>query len=197
MAATAPPVRVPNRNGEDIPAVAVPEHADRAKGTRAITNIEDIGRAVVQENTNFALPLQSHEIEHLGESRFRLLLTTEFSDDGSVLRRLEELSVAESSRSLRLLCRATKPCLEVVADVADLDRSFRAQVQPEVFAHDERLWTPRNIDSADVFEDSPFGNLELHRPIENTANGRLAPERLHQSIQLADSEIGRCKTTHV
>ncbi len=156
---------MPDGARNDAPAVVVPVHDDRAKHTILVPNVEDVGVAVVQENTIFALALLFHEGKHLGERRFRLLRTAEFSDDGTIHRGLPQLVVAECLFRNRIFGFAgarEEPFGEVVAEVADLDLGFAASVTNELLFGDELGGGCRDPDGRDEFEDGRCGFRLLH-----------------------------------
>ena len=123
-----------------MPAVAVPVHVDRSEHTSAVLDVEDIGPAVVQENTVFAMLLLLHEGEHLRQGGFSFRFAAEFSDDRTVHRGLPQLVVAErlfADQVFGLAVAVQEPSLEVVAEVADLHRSITLGVDHEPLFGDE------------------------------------------------------------
>ena len=140
MVATEPPARVLDGVRIDVPAIVVPEHANRAKHTILVPDVEDIGVAVVQKNTVLAILLLLHEGEHLRQGGFGFLLATEFVDDRAVHRVLPQLVVAErlfADRVFGLAVAVKETGFEVVAEVADLHRSIALGVDHEPVFGDE------------------------------------------------------------
>ena len=182
LAAIAPPDRVLDGVRKDVPAVAVPAHVDRAKHSILVLDVEDVGVAVVQENTVFTLALLFHEGKHLGERRFRLLRTAEFSDDGTIHRGLPQLVVAECLFRNRIFGFAgdrEEPFGEVVAEVADLDLGFAASVTNELLFGDEVAGGCRDHDRRDELEDRGCGFRLCHlRDVAVGPAGLLAEELL-------------------
>ena len=160
MAANTPPVRALDGVRKDAPAVAAPEHADRAKHTSEVIDVEDVGVAVVQENTVFTVLLLLHEGEHLRQGGFSFRFATELSDDWTVHRGLPQLVVTERSLANRVFgftLARHEPSGEVVAEVADLDLGFAASVTNEILFGDELPRGCRDRDCRDELENRGCG----------------------------------------
>jgi len=155
LKATEPPVRAPDGVRTDEPAVVVPAHVDRAKHTSDVLDVEDIGVAVVQENTVFAMLLLLHEGEHLRQGGFSFRFAAEFSDDRTVHRGLPQLVVTErlfADRIFGLAVTVQEPGFEVIAKVADLHRSITLGVNHKPVFGDELTGGCRDDDRRDGLE---------------------------------------------
>ena len=136
LAASTPTVRTVDRIGIDDPAIAVPADADRATHARLVLDVEDVGVAVVQENTRFTILLLLHETEHLGERCLHFLWNAEFGHDGTIYRGPPQFVVAQC-----LFCDwvfdfavvGEEPRPEVVAQVTDLDIGVAADILNKLF----------------------------------------------------------------
>lgn len=177
-----PPERALDRVRMDVPAVVAPVHVDCAKQTILVPNVEDVGVTVVQENTVFTLTLLFHEGKHLGEGRFRLLLTAELGDDGTVHRDPQQLVVAErlfADRVFGFAVARQEPFGEVVAEVVDLDLGVVASVTNELLFGNEVAGGYRDHDRRDELEDRGLGFRFGHlRNLSATPTGFLAEKLL-------------------
>jgi len=83
-AANRPPVRAHDRERIDVPAAGAPEHADRAKHTILVPDVENVCPAVVEQRAKLTILLFLHQGEHLRQSSFGFLLATQFGNDGTI-----------------------------------------------------------------------------------------------------------------
>src|SRR3989344_5681380 len=146
-AVDAPPDRVRDRISTHVPAVAVPADVHRAEHAVGVTDIEDVGPPIGEQNPFLAVRLARYERVHLAERG--LGLVAELLEDRGVKRRLHELRVANLRLLHRLLGLAAEPLLEVVAEEEDLDRSIRSDIDHDLLSRHERFGSRRYRDRAD------------------------------------------------
>jgi hypothetical protein len=85
LADNTPPEQAFDGFRKDVPAAVAPAHVDRAKHTVLVPNVEDVGAAVVQENTVFTILLLLHQGEHFHQSGFGFLLATQCGNDATII----------------------------------------------------------------------------------------------------------------
>ena len=182
LAATIPPDRVLDGVRRDAPAVAKPEHVDRAKHTVLVLDVEDVPPAVVQQRTGFTILLFLHEGEHLRQGGFSFRFAAEFSDDRTAHRGLPQLVVAErlfADRVFGFAGAREEPFGEIVAKVTDLDLGFVASVTNELLFGDELAGGCVDHDRRDELENRGCGFRLGHlRDLSVTPAGFFAEKLL-------------------
>ena len=153
MAANKPPVRVLDGVRIDVPTAVVPVHVDRAQHTSDILDVEDVGVAVVQEDTSLTLSLCFHQGEHLRQGGFDIGLATEFSDDGSVCRGLLQSVVPKLLFSQRFFDFIQELGLEIFTKTANLDGGILVRVDHKLLTGHELQGGGRHGDQTNELED--------------------------------------------
>ncbi|MEK7625087.1 MAG: hypothetical protein AAB467_01920, partial [Patescibacteria group bacterium] len=120
---SAPPVRVRDRVGVDVPASGGTKPGPRRTHPDSVANVEDVRIAVGEKRVRLTVRLHHHELHNLGESSLGLGLTAKFGDDGAIHRRFGQSVVAEIDLTFHSHLGLTEePVDEALAEVGDRDR---------------------------------------------------------------------------
>src|SRR3989339_4650 len=137
LVASIPLIRILDGVGIDVPTIIVPVDIRRAKHAVFIPDVEDIGVAIVQENTSFAILLLFHQGKHFRQGGFDFRLATLLGDDRVIDRGFFQPSVTQGLLAnwfFDLSVIAQEALSEKIAEVADSSFRFAARIANKLLA---------------------------------------------------------------
>lgn len=134
LTAGIPPVRVLDRAGVHAPVAAAGGAPERVHGPdlSVYPDVEDVGVAIREEDTGFAVGLLGEQVPEVDKLGFGLV--TKLGEDGSIHGCLRELVDAKFGLRDILLHLLEEGVFEVVANIADLHLRGGGGVNFEVVA---------------------------------------------------------------